>query len=97
MPDKIKGEEYVYYLDGIQGDGTVNSTLDDLLIWNNAILEQYLVDEKYLDLMFEPTVNNDGQVFPYGLGWELDEKRMVKNRYIIQVAGLDILPIIHYI
>ncbi|HFK5545293.1 TPA: serine hydrolase domain-containing protein [Elizabethkingia anophelis] len=75
LPDKIKGEEYVYYLDGIQGDGTVNSTLDDLLIWNNAILEQYLVDEKYLDLMFEPTINNDGQVFPYGLGWELDEKK----------------------
>ncbi|OPC04933.1 penicillin-binding protein 4 [Elizabethkingia ursingii] len=75
LPDEIKGEEYVYYLDGIQGDGTVNSTLGDLLIWNNAILEQYLVDEKYLDLMFEPTVNNDGQVFPYGLGWELDEKK----------------------
>jgi CubicO group peptidase (beta-lactamase class C family) len=75
LPDEIKGEEYVYYLDGIQGDGTVNSTLDDLLIWNNAILEQYLVDEKYLDLMFEPTVNNDGQVFSYGLGWELDEKK----------------------
>jgi len=75
LPDEIKGEEYVYYLDGIQGDGTVNSTLDDLLIWNNAILEQYLVDEKYLNLMFEPTVNNDGQAFPYGLGWELDEKK----------------------
>ncbi|OBS11140.1 penicillin-binding protein 4 [Elizabethkingia miricola] len=75
LPDEIKGEEYAYYLDGIQGDGAVNSTLDDLLIWNNAILEQYLVDEKYLDLMFEPTVNNDGQIFQYGLGWELDEKR----------------------
>lgn len=31
--------------------------------------------------MFEPTVNNDGHVFPYGLGWELDEKEWRKQVY----------------
>ncbi|ODM55377.1 serine hydrolase domain-containing protein [Elizabethkingia meningoseptica] len=75
LPDDIEGEEYVYYLDGIQGDGTVNSTLDDLLIWNNAILEQYHIHEKHLDIMFEPTILSRDRKFPYGLGWEIDEQR----------------------
>ena len=39
MPDSLKNDDYVYYLDGITGDGTVNSTTGDLLKWENALLE----------------------------------------------------------
>ncbi len=38
LPDDDKKYDYVYYLDGIVGDGTVNSTTGDLLKWENHLM-----------------------------------------------------------
>lgn len=37
LPDFDKNLDFVHYLDGIQGDGIVNSTLGDLLIWDRSV------------------------------------------------------------
>jgi CubicO group peptidase (beta-lactamase class C family) len=37
LPDSLPPLNFVYYLDGIQGDGVVNSTIADLLKWDRAI------------------------------------------------------------
>ncbi len=39
LPDKDPKLDYVIYLDGIVGDGCVNSTTGDLLKWENYLLE----------------------------------------------------------
>lgn len=45
MPDSIPNFNYVIYLDGIQGDGVVNSTTADLLKWDRALKNHTLLKE----------------------------------------------------
>jgi CubicO group peptidase (beta-lactamase class C family) len=69
LPDALPGYEAVYFLDGIQGDGTVNAPMEDLLRWNNAILDKKLLSEVGYRDMMAPTTCIDGTVHPYGYGW----------------------------
>jgi CubicO group peptidase (beta-lactamase class C family) len=46
MPDSLPEFQYVFYLDGIQGDGVVNSTTADLLKWDRAIKNHTLLKEE---------------------------------------------------
>ncbi|MGN8067434.1 serine hydrolase domain-containing protein [Mucilaginibacter sp. 22184] len=43
IPDSSKKDDAVFYLDGISGDGTVNSTTGDLLKWDRAIKNSTLL------------------------------------------------------
>lgn len=45
LPDSIPETKVVYWLDGIQGDGVVNSTAVDLLKWDRAIVNHTLLSE----------------------------------------------------
>jgi CubicO group peptidase (beta-lactamase class C family) len=56
LPDSLKAYNYVYYLDGIVGDGCVNSTIGDLLKWDKALYTNKLVSQQRLDEMFSPLV-----------------------------------------
>jgi CubicO group peptidase (beta-lactamase class C family) len=61
MPDSIPDLNYVYFLDGIFGDGVVNSTTADLLKWDRAVKshtlltkntqEQMLADQSMADTL----------------------------------------------
>lgn len=60
----------VYYLDGIVGDGCVNSTTGDLYTWDSALFGNKLVRQSSLDLMLSPLVQQsprDSNTF-YGFG-----------------------------
>lgn len=46
MPDSIPDLKFVIYLDGMQGDGVVNSTTGDLLKWDRAIKNHTLLKEE---------------------------------------------------
>jgi CubicO group peptidase (beta-lactamase class C family) len=56
LPDSLKKFDYVYYLDGIVGDGTVNSTTGDLYKWDRALYGNKLVSKQSLDEMLSPLV-----------------------------------------
>ncbi len=56
LPDSLKRFDMVYYLDGIVGDGCVNSTTGDLLKWENALQTNLLVSNTSLDEMKSPLV-----------------------------------------
>jgi CubicO group peptidase (beta-lactamase class C family) len=56
LPDSLKKLDIVYYLDGIVGDGCVNSTTTDLLKWENALQSGQLVSKASLDEMSSPLV-----------------------------------------
>jgi CubicO group peptidase (beta-lactamase class C family) len=68
LPDSIKELSSVYYLDGIQGDGTVNTNVSDLLKWNNAIHERKLISAKLWEEAMTPGKLKDGTVTSYGFG-----------------------------
>ena len=46
MPDSLADLNFVVYLDGIQGDGCVNSTTGDLLKWDRAVKNHTLLKEE---------------------------------------------------
>jgi len=56
LPDSLSKFDYVYYLDGIVGDGCVNSTTGDLLKWDRALYTNKLVSKTTLDEMLSPLV-----------------------------------------
>ena len=71
LPDDFKGNEFVVWLDGIVGDGTVNSTVNDLLIWDRALYTNKLISGEGMKEIFEvPTLKN-GSKTEYGFGWSV--------------------------
>lgn len=56
LPDSLKAFDAVYYLDGIVGDGCVNSTTGDLFKWDLALYSNNLVSRSTLDEMLSPLV-----------------------------------------
>ncbi|QAA80728.1 class A beta-lactamase-related serine hydrolase [Aequorivita sp. H23M31] len=68
-PDSM-GKNYLsYYLDGIVGDGMVNSTTNDLLKWDRALYGNELVDNKDKQIIFSSVKTPDGKESNYGFGW----------------------------
>ena len=56
LPDSLSKFDMVYYLDGIVGDGCVNSTVGDLLTWDRALNNNKLVSRSSLTEMLSPLV-----------------------------------------
>lgn len=71
IPDSLPEYNKVIYLDGIQGDGIVNSTLQDLLKWDRALYTNKLISKKSIDEMFMPTPLSDSAYYQYGYGWRI--------------------------
>jgi CubicO group peptidase (beta-lactamase class C family) len=74
LPDEVKTDnldKYVYSMDGIVGDGTVNSTITDLLKWDRALYTKKLISEKSKIETFSEGILNDKTKTDYGFGWEL--------------------------
>jgi CubicO group peptidase (beta-lactamase class C family) len=70
LPDEDPRVDMVYYLDGIVGDGCVNSTTGDLLKWENALQESRLISKASTDEMLSPLVpmNTGDTSNYYGFG-----------------------------
>lgn len=62
--------DYYRYLDGITGDGSVNSTISDMAKWDNALREYKLIDEVAFKAAIQP-VQLGKELSEYGYGWEL--------------------------
>ncbi len=72
LPDSLPATAaMVYSLDGIVGDGTVNSTTGDLLKWDRALYSEKLVNKEMLAEAFSPAKLNNGKTYDYGFGWAL--------------------------
>lgn len=73
LPDNDPNNNYVVCLDGIVGDGTVNSTTADLLKWDRALYTDKLVSKKSLELIFTPPVLPNDEKTNYGFGWMINK------------------------
>lgn len=54
LPDALPEDDFVIYLDGIVGDGCINSTTGDLLKWDRAIKNHKLLNEVTQNEMLSP-------------------------------------------
>lgn len=72
LPDNLKETNFVVWLDGVVGDGGINSTVNDLLKWDRALYTNKLLSKKGLEEVFNLTTLNDNTQIKYGYGWEID-------------------------
>ncbi|MFD2588358.1 serine hydrolase domain-containing protein [Croceitalea marina] len=69
LPDDSPDEDYVVYLDGIVGDGMVNSNTIDLLKWDRALYGNELINAEDKKLIFSSYPTESGEETDYGFGW----------------------------
>lgn len=72
VPDSLESESYVIYLDGIVGDGMVNSNLRDLLRWDRILYSDKLINKQDKAEIFSSYLTSDSTSTDYGFGWGLD-------------------------
>lgn len=73
LPDAVPEMNYVRYLDGLQGDGMVNSTAMDLLRLDRALYDDKFIHPQLREAMFTPVVLHNGEFFDYGFGWLIEQ------------------------
>jgi CubicO group peptidase (beta-lactamase class C family) len=71
LPDDYEKTKMVYWLDGVVGDGTVNSTVIDLLKWDRALYTNQLVSAESILEIFSNGHLNDGSLGKHGYGWRI--------------------------
>lgn len=73
LPDEVPDLSMVYWLDGIVGDGCVNTTTGDLFKWDRALYTDKLVSKKAIEQMLAPQVQEspDDTTSYYGFGFEV--------------------------
>lgn len=69
------GRNMYVFLDGIVGDGMVNTTAKDLLKWDRALYTNKLVDEEDKKMIFSSYPTNDNKGTNYGFGWFINNSK----------------------
>ena len=72
LPDSLPDEDYVRWMDGIAGDGTVNSNLHDLALWDTALRNGTVLSQATQDTMYTLQRTRKGEVTETGLGWFIE-------------------------
>lgn len=85
LPDNDPDANFVIYLDGIQGDGIVNSTTADLLKWDRAVKNHTLLkEETQKEMLKEQSIQDTAKKIYYGFGVLLDSTEL---GYMISHSG----------
>lgn len=74
LPDSIPSYDYVRYLDGITGDGMVNTNVRDMLLWDQTLRNPGLLSEKSIERIFTSGKIKNGELTHYGFGWDVQAK-----------------------
>ncbi|WP_339926474.1 serine hydrolase domain-containing protein [uncultured Cyclobacterium sp.] len=75
-PDNLTDYKFVTYLDGVVGDGMVNSTTQDLYNWDRVLRNEKIINQTDKERIFQPYKFFDSIPTGYGYGWYIieDEK-----------------------
>ncbi len=78
LPDSVESDKRVITLDGLQGDGAISSTVEDLFKWDRQLYTDNPVSQQALQEAFIPGKLNDGSDIDigykrhsYGFGWRI--------------------------
>ena len=81
-PAELGPDNDYIYLDGIVGDGMVNSTLEDLFKWDRALYDNDFISAEDRSTIFAPSATKSGEEVAYGFGWQLrEDERYGKRSY----------------
>ena len=77
FPSRVFGQDKdelldLYKIEGVTGDGSVYSTVGDLLKWHKALLNNTLLPESEKREVFWHTSLIDGSTYNYNFGWIMD-------------------------
>ncbi len=85
MPDSVADLKFVIYLDGIQGDGVVNSTTADLLKWDRSLKSHTLLSEAtQKEMLKEQAMIDTVKKSYYGFGVFMEKTDL---GYVISHSG----------
>ncbi|MFZ1452417.1 MAG: serine hydrolase domain-containing protein [Ferruginibacter sp.] len=85
MPDSVTELKFVIYLDGIQGDGVVNSTTADLLKWDRSVKKHTLLSEAtQKEMLKEQAMVDTAKKSHYGFGVFMEKTDL---GYVISHSG----------
>lgn len=73
LPDNFEQTKFVVWLDGVVGDGAINTTVIDLLKWDRALYKNTLLTEEGMKAIFEVATLNDKTQTSYSMGWEIEK------------------------
>lgn len=65
----------VTYLDGMLGDGGIQSTVRDLYLYERALCSGNLINDELLKEAYKPAVTETETPFKYGFGWILEDDK----------------------
>jgi CubicO group peptidase (beta-lactamase class C family) len=69
--------KYVYAMDGIEGDGGLNSTTSDLFRWWKGLQTNKLVKKATMEEAYQPCILTSGAKSVSGFGWFIETKAAV--------------------
>ena len=61
------------WMDGVSGDGSVFSSIEDFLKWDNALKNNSLVPKNEFNEALSPFITSKGDTSYYGFGWGLNK------------------------
>ncbi|WP_270182278.1 serine hydrolase domain-containing protein [Alkalihalobacillus sp. CinArs1] len=85
LPEEMEEHKYVYFLDGVKGDGGIKSTVLDLLKWERSLYRNVLVSKKTMESVINPVSKKNSQksieychglheqLGGYGFGWKIED------------------------
>lgn len=72
--DKRVGQMMVYYMDGVVGAAKVNSTVEDMYKWINALKSNRLLSQQEFDEVMTISQTSDQKNVNYGFGFDVRKK-----------------------
>jgi CubicO group peptidase (beta-lactamase class C family) len=63
----------------VLGDGGIYSSVEDLMLWDQALYTTKLVSDDMLHQAWTPSILSSGKQSNYGFGWELGEMHGIKT------------------
>ena len=67
--------------------GSIISSVDDMLKWDNSLYSEKILDRKYKALAWKPFILEDGRLANYGFGWGVS--RYMDTRIIAHGGGIN--------
>ncbi|MEK3886610.1 serine hydrolase domain-containing protein [Bacillus sp. FSL K6-3431] len=73
LADDFEETKMVTYLDGMLGDGGIQSTVRDLYLYDRALSTGNLINDELQKEAYKPAVTETETPFKYGFGWILED------------------------